>query len=412
MAKVLPFAPMPLPVLKTMSAPFARFSANTSKMFPRLRTNLQQANLDMDEKEYGAIMIFLVLFYTVFFSVLITLLLSKIMEYYLPMGIGIGLFMGLMMFIQVVMYPQIIVRKKIRNIEKNLVFALRAILVQLKSGISLFDSMTMVSKGNYGAVGKEFQKAIESINAGVPEQDALEEMGKRNPSPYLGKAIWQIVNGMNAGADISDVLGETVSTMLREQKLAINRYGSQLRILSLMYMMIGVIMPALGVTLLIILFTFPMVGDAVGNMPVLKDTTEMLKGFLPGETYLEGDFITGLGGKQEYTGEQLTIKVDTIEGRKGVFSLQNNEGKNIETQSVYGEGSNLREYFATEDKREYFGESLEIKSIGTNIFGQGYVEITRIETAHLVFWGLLAMVSIMQFMYIGIIKSRRPNIIG
>jgi len=331
MAKVIPFAPMPVPVLKALSTPFMRFSANAEKMFPKLRQTLQQADLDLDEKEYSAIMLFLVIFYTVFFGALITLLLSKVTPHFIFLGIGIGLFMGMMIFIQAVMYPQMIVRKKVRDIEKNLVFALRAILIQLKSGIGLFDSMTMVSKGNYGAVSKEFQKAVELINTGTPEEDAIEEMGRKNPSPYLGKAVWQITNGMNAGADISDVLSETVSSMIREQRLAINKYGSQLRVLSLMYMMIGVIMPALGVTLLIILFTFPMVGEAVESMPILNDTAGMLQNVIPGETYLQGDFMTGLGGKQQYSGEFLKIKVETINGRQMSFTLMTEDGKAIST---------------------------------------------------------------------------------
>ena len=403
---------MPVPVLKALSTPFMRFSANAEKMFPKLRQTLQQADLDLDEKEYSAIMLFLVIFYTVFFGALITLLLSKVTPHFIFLGIGIGLFMGMMIFIQAVMYPQMIVRKKVRDIEKNLVFALRAILIQLKSGIGLFDSMTMVSKGNYGAVSKEFQKAVELINTGTPEEDAIEEMGRKNPSPYLGKAVWQITNGMNAGADISDVLSETVSSMIREQRLAINKYGSQLRVLSLMYMMIGVIMPALGVTLLIILFTFPMVGEAVESMPILNDTAGMLQNVIPGETYLQGDFMTGLGGKQQYSGEFLKIKVETINGRQMSFTLMTEDGKAISTQQVYGDGSNLRDYFTGQSGRTLFGESLKIKSVGKNLFGQEQVEITRIEPAHLVFWGLLALVGVMEFMYIGIIKSRRPSIIG
>jgi len=237
-------------------------------------------------------------------------------------------------------------------------------------------------------------------------------MSDRNPSRYLRKALWQIVNGMNAGADTSNVLQETVKSMIREQKLAITSYGSQLRILSLMYMMIGVIMPALGVTLLIILFTFPMVGEAVAEMPILKDGAAILQNTLPGETYVKGDYITGIGGVQEYSGKSLAIRVESIDGKKAVFALLDEENKVIRTESVYGGGSDLQSYFITEGGRGMFAEKLKIKSIGPNLFGQGQVELTRLEPTHLVFWALLAMVAVMEFMYIGIIKARRPSIIG
>ena len=185
MAKIIPFAPLPIPVLKTITSPFLRFSARTGKIFPNMGRTLEQAELGLNEKEYGAILLFLVLFYMVFIGALATLLLSRMTDDFLALGIAVGFFMGFMMFIQLMMYPSLIVRKKTKSIEKNLVFALRAILVQLKSGVSLFDSMTMVAKGDYGTVSKEFQKAVDEMNAGTPEQEALEEMSEKNPSHYL-----------------------------------------------------------------------------------------------------------------------------------------------------------------------------------------------------------------------------------
>ncbi len=413
MAKMIPIAPIPIPVLVAISSPFMRFTANIGKIFPKLKFELIQSELGVNEKEYGAMMLFLILFYTIFFGALLTLLLSKMMpENGVLLGIGLGLFMGVMVFVQVIMYPTMIVRKKVNSIEKNLVFALRAILVQLKSGIALFDSMTMVARGDYGTISQEFQKAVDEINTGTPEQEALERMSENNPSPFLRKSLWQIVNGMNAGADISDILAETVKSMLREQKIAINKYGAQLKVLSLMYMMIGVIMPALGVTLLIILFTFPMVGDAVAKQPALNDIAVILQDVLPGETYTQGEYITGLGGKQNYSGETLKIKIEKIDGKSALVMLMTEDNEIIEGRTVYDVESNLRDEFSTEEGISLFGESLKVKSIGPNLFGQEQIEITRIESSQLVFWGLLGLVAVMEFMYIGIIKSRRPSIIG
>ncbi len=403
---------MPVPVLKSMSSPFLRFSTNTEKMFPKLKYQLEQANLGIDVREYGAIMIFLVLFYTVFIGGLATLLLSRMTEHFWSLGITIGLVMGLLMLFQIIMYPQILTRKKTRSVEKNLVFALRAILVQLKSGVSLFDSMSMVSQGSYGTVSEEFKKTIDEMNTGTPQQDALQMMSERNPSPYLRKAIWQMVNGMNAGADISSILNETVSSMIREQKIAINKYGSQLRVLSLMYMMMGVIIPALGVTLLIVLFTFPMVGEALERQPALNDVGAIMKTYVPSEVYTQGQEIWDITGRQELKGQDLTIRIDQIEGKRAIFTLLDEEGTVVRSESVYGEGSNLRDYFLKDDKSQYFGESLYIKFIGQNFFGQSEVHLTRFEPTHLIFWGFLALTGLMQFMYIGFIKSRRPSIIG
>jgi len=86
---------------------------------------------------------------------------------------------------------------------------------------------------------------------------------------------------MKAGADISDVIQESVSTMVREQQIGIQKYGSSLRILSLMYLMIGVILPALGITFLIV----------IGSFPKIKITEIMFWGLLGGLLLMEFMFI-------------------------------------------------------------------------------------------------------------------------
>ena len=115
----------------------------------------------------------------------------------------------------------------------------------------------MIANGNFGIVSKEFKKAVESINTGSLEEDALESLASNNPSMFFRRAIWQIVNGLKAGADISDVLSALIDSLMKEQRNQIRQYGNKLRLLSLAYMMLGVIIPALGLTFLIILASFP-----------------------------------------------------------------------------------------------------------------------------------------------------------
>ncbi len=88
----------------------------------------------------------------------------------------------------------------VREIESNLIFALRTILVQIKSGVSLFDSLYSISSGKrYGELGAELKEAVDNISTGVSEEVALQELAVKNPNPYLRKVLWQIVNGMKAG---------------------------------------------------------------------------------------------------------------------------------------------------------------------------------------------------------------------
>lgn len=267
--EVVPFLPLPFPAAKKIVKPLMGLGERVSKLFPGMWTDLDQAEIDSSVDEYCSIMVFSFIIYFILFWLVSALVLGKlvftsikIMSFSIPhsiiIGFIIGLIIGLLIFVQIAAYPKIKIKKKVRKIDSNLIYALRTMLVQLKSGVSLFDSLCMISYSNrYGELGREVKKAVDNITSGMPQDQALAELGDKNPSVYLKKVLWQIVNGMKAGADVSDILQESVSSITREQQIDIEKYGNSLRILSLMYLMIGVIIPALGLTFLIVIGSFP-----------------------------------------------------------------------------------------------------------------------------------------------------------
>ena len=260
MKKALPFSPFPIEVLKHISSKFLGIGESISMMFPYLESELQQAEIPLEKKEYCASMFIISLFYFVIFSLVIAVITNKLApQYTLVLSPTIGLAAALMIFIQLSVYPKIAVRKKVRDLERNLVFALRTILVQLKSGVSLFDALGLVAKQDYGVVSKEFKKALDAITTGTLEEEALQKLAIENPSPFFRKSLWQLVNGLKGGVDVSSVISEVVSTLNKEQQIQIRRYGASLSLFSLMYMMLGVIVPALGITFMIILGSFPQI---------------------------------------------------------------------------------------------------------------------------------------------------------
>ncbi len=251
-----------------LSTPFRGIGYKISKAFPYMKLELRQAEMDFEAEEYAAIMSLSFVMYLILLTGFSWVMLSRFrpqkfivggfkVPEAIPIAITIGLIGAFLIFIQMSMYPNLQIKKKIRGIESNLVFALRTMLVQIKSGISLFAALDMIAKGGFGQLSKEFGKAVDMINTGSSQTVALQNIATNNPSPYVRKVIWQVVNGMKAGGDISDILSESVSSMTREQEIEIQRYGNSLRVLSLMYLMVGIIMPALGITFLIVLGSFP-----------------------------------------------------------------------------------------------------------------------------------------------------------
>ncbi len=159
--------------------------------------------------------------------------------------------------------PKAKAKRIARHIEVELPYALRHLLIEVKSGVPLYQALVAVSKG-YGMVSVEMKKIISEINGGVPEVKAIEESIFRNPSLSYRKAFWQIVNTMKTGTELEATLESTVNDIIREQLLSIKEYGQELNPWSMMYMLLGVIAPSLGITFMILLSNFT--GSSVTKM--------------------------------------------------------------------------------------------------------------------------------------------------
>jgi pilus assembly protein TadC len=84
---------------------------------------------------------------------------------------------------------------------------------------------------------------------------SLDEVGMHTSSPFLRRIIWQIVNSMYAGSDISVALKSIGNDLTREKETKIKAYGQEMNLWSLMYMLMVIVLPSQGITLLIILST-------------------------------------------------------------------------------------------------------------------------------------------------------------
>ena len=237
-----------------------------SPFFPSLEMRLKQAEIKKSPEEYlgksAMVSIFMmILIFAVLFSLSLTIKFpegSIIFIYLIPFGIG-----GLMFFYNI-SYPSLVVSKRVSDIEENLLFSLRHLLVEVKSGINVYDTFLSLSKAEYGAVSEEFGKVVNKISMGVPETDALEELMIRNPNTNFRRIIWQITNAIKSGSDLGNIIEELVREFSAEQRISIRMYGAKLNSLALIYMIFAIILPSIGVTFLIILSFFSGFGISQG----------------------------------------------------------------------------------------------------------------------------------------------------
>ena len=220
----------------------------------KIEQYLKNADIDMTEEEYRSIKTraFLISFLVIYLFSTTLLILFNIAGSFL-ISFALSLIFSMFIFFSQTVYPKIYDSRRVKNIERNLIPALQDILVQLNSGIPLFNIIVNISSTDYGELSHEFKKAAKKINAGFPEMEVLEDLGEKNSSVYFKRTLWQISNGMRAGSNIAIIIKESIKSLNEEQILQIQTYGNKLNPLIMFYLIISVIMPALSITFLTII---------------------------------------------------------------------------------------------------------------------------------------------------------------
>ena len=262
--KGIPFLPISEESAKRIAHHYIGWGEALSKFFPSLESDLEISEIRMESRYwlgiafYSFIVYFLVLFVSLFLLFIIS---GTVFRVALGVSFLIGFMVGGVVFMYFVYFPKLRARKRVKDIENNLPFALRHILIQIRSGVTLFSAMVSVGWSGYGMLSEEFKKAVNEINTGKSEIAALEKIAHDNPSLFFRRILWQMINAMKSGSDIGNVLKSIVENITAEQRVAIKRYGAQLNPMALFYMMLVVIFPTLGIVFLLILFSF--VGSAI-----------------------------------------------------------------------------------------------------------------------------------------------------
>ncbi len=148
-----------------------------------------------------------------------------------------------------------------QEINKDVLFAGRYLLVQLNSGAPLVNALDEAAN-SYGVANKYFREIMNDIDLGKPVEDALDDAAEYSPSEKFRKIIFQINNALKIGIDVTDFLRETLEQIVDDQILQIKKYGKKLNSVTLFYLLIGVVLPSLGMTILTLVMS---VSDALSG---------------------------------------------------------------------------------------------------------------------------------------------------
>ncbi|GIU69502.1 MAG: hypothetical protein KatS3mg002_0738 [Candidatus Woesearchaeota archaeon] len=215
--------------------------------FPDLKTKMRSAGilgtpeLYVEQSFKGAF------FLSLGFSILIFFLSLKFsVSLLLPFFVFIFLFT--MFFFLNMKRVDVKIINRAREIDKDVLFAGRFLLVKLNSGKPLLNSIIDASN-SYGVASKYFKEIVRDIELGTPMEQALENAYKSTPSKKFKKILFQISNSLKIGVDVTAPLEATLDEITQEQLLEIQRYGKKLNSIVMFYMLIAIVVPSLGITL-------------------------------------------------------------------------------------------------------------------------------------------------------------------
>ncbi|MFH1442730.1 MAG: type II secretion system F family protein [Candidatus Micrarchaeota archaeon] len=253
----VPFSLLPPPLVEKLAKVkvFERTGNVVSTFFPSLHQELLQTESTINPRTYATMGVVASFFNALFILVLGFIVARMTNENTAIFIVVAPILIGLVSFFTIMTYPKIIAKKRARKLENELVPAMRQMLIQVKSGVPLYEAMTGVCDG-YGEVSLEFRKMVRRINAGIPMQDVLEEKSRFTSSLQFRRILWQIDNALKVGTDVGKALEEIITDLVAEKIDDIRRYGQELSPWTMIYMLAAIVTPSLGITMMLVIISF------------------------------------------------------------------------------------------------------------------------------------------------------------
>lgn len=144
--------------------------------------------------------------------------------------------------------PKIAKRKAARKIERELPFALLSMSSEIGFNTDFARVLENASRQDYGLFSKGLREELEKAgNSGASVQEALYSLGGRFESTQLRRALSQLSSAFETGnrKASSENLKKLAQELLARQRIECKEYSARLSVMSLMFISVNAVMPAL-----------------------------------------------------------------------------------------------------------------------------------------------------------------------
>jgi len=147
------------------------------------------------------------------------------------------------------------IKKREREINKEVLFAGRYLLVKLYAGRPLLNALLETSK-SHGVAAKYIKEIVDDTETGSSVEKALENAMLYSPSEKFKKILFQINNALKLGIDVTGPLESVIEEITNEQEIEIKKYGRKLNTIVIFYMLGAIVMPSIGMAMFIVISSF------------------------------------------------------------------------------------------------------------------------------------------------------------
>ena len=247
---------------QTLGQRFRGIGVRLISFYPNVRFDLKNLGIEMPAEHYCAAAFLSAAAWggilAIFLGILLTLVPSIPMMAKIALPFLVGFVVMLVATIFYLIYPKMMGKSIGTTIDKELIFAMRDMLIQISSGIPLFTVIENIGDSNYGYVSMEFKRVATNVKGGNPLLNEIEVMAIRTQSEYLKKISWQLVTAIRSGANLTATLKSVVKVLVDYQFSISKSFNAELNFIILIFMLVSAVLPTIGTTVLVIFSVFGM----------------------------------------------------------------------------------------------------------------------------------------------------------
>ncbi len=209
-----------------------------------LAYELYSADMNYSVSQYLAISSVILFFVnTILIIAFFAIFLLLGITFLVPLALTIMLFIA-SIFV-VLKYPTSVAKKRAKEIDTQLPFALRHMATLLRAGVDLYKVIRTVAVADYGVLSQELTKTVMEVEEGQDIKDSLRALALRTKSFALKNAVSHLLRALKSGGNLSDVMNTIADDVSYQILSEIESFSGKMNFLGVIYIFAGIVVPVM-----------------------------------------------------------------------------------------------------------------------------------------------------------------------